>query len=542
MTRLPPASMHMRMRSHRGTDAGRPHTLVHTIGACSHSCVHPSCVCLRMCVRAYPLSLVSQLVSLFATARATAPSIIFLDEIDSLCPKRDESTDEMQKRIVAALLTLMDGLSTSTGGGDGGGSGGAAEATSGDRVVVIGATNRPDALDTAMRRAGRFDREIEIGIPNETKRRDILQRMLRNMPHTLTTNEVHQVASVTHGYVGADLKALCREAALVALDRWQRAHPEWAASLASSPSSLALTAGDFLSALPGVKPSAMRSLVVDVPRVSWTDIGGQEDVKQQLKEAVEWPLQHPEAFLRLGIQPPKGILLYGPPGCSKTLMAKALASESSRNFIAVKGPELFSKYVGESEKAVREIFRKARAAAPAIIFFDEIDSIAAKRADGAGGGDGGGERVAHRVLSQLLSELDGIEPLRQVTVLAATNRPDMIDAALLRPGRIDRMLYVSPPDADSCAAILRIEFRRIGAAVADVDASLVAPHCVGLSGAEIAALCREAALVAMEADVRATRLTYEHFLAARARITPRITPEMRRFYDEYREKTKRANA
>jgi len=345
-----------------------------------------------------------KLVSLFATARRHAPSIIFLDEIDSLCPKRDETTDELQKRIVASLLTLMDGLSSSSGYGTNGTS-----SASSDRVLVIAATNRPDSLDPALRRAGRLDRELEIGIPNEIKRLDILKRILTRMPHNITQQELSVIASVTHGYVGADLKALCREAALAALERWQQQQLGQQSSVVDSTesslptptspfSSLNLLPVDFSSALKRVEPSAMRSVVVDVPKISWSDIGGQAEIKQKLKEAVEWPLNHPEAFLRLGIQPPKGILLYGPPGCSKTLLAKALANESSRNFLAVKGPELFSKWVGESEKGVKEVFRKARAAAPAIVFFDEIDSIAASR--GEGGEDGGGERVAHRVLSQ----------------------------------------------------------------------------------------------------------------------------------------------
>jgi len=483
-----------------------------------------------------------KLSSVFALARRNAPSIIFIDEIDSLCPKREESTDVLQQRIVGSLLTLMDGNS---GTQSGTGEDGSPSSSVNDRVFVIGATNRPDAIDVAMRRSGRFDSELEIGIPNADQRGDILTKILMNMPHMLTDEEIARVASVTHGFVGADLKALCREAGLAALARiqlqegWvdkvqtqlQQRSPSAVSS--SAPPALCLTHADFARALPSVKPSAMRSLVVDVPKVKWSDVGGQEDVKQRLKEAVEWPLKHPERYLQFGIDPPKGILLYGPPGTGKTLLAKALANEASHNFIAVKGPELFSKYVGESEKALREVFSKARANAPSIIFFDEIDSIAARR--GEGGGGEGGERVAHRVLTQLLTEMDGIAPLKQVTILAATNRPDIIDPALLRPGRIDRILYVAPPDEASCAAMLKIEFKRIGTAADGLDVASLAQECAnrGLSGAEISALCREAGMAAMEDDLHAKALTQKNFDTAFTRVTPGITTQMLQFYRDY---------
>lgn len=387
-------------------------------------------------------------------------------------------------------------------------------------------------MDPALRRAGRFDREIEIGIPSEEKRLDILQKMMYKIPNQLTPEEFKRISAVTHGYVGADLKGLVRESALNALTRWQATqdlsrqqtlqHEEL--------NQLAVTLPDFQRALTKMVPSAMRAVKVEVPKVRWTDIGGQAEIKQKLREAVEWPLLHPEAFLRLGIQPPKGILLYGPPGCSKTLMAKALASESSRNFIAVKGPELFSKWVGESEKGVSEVFRRARAAAPSIIFFDEVDSLAPARSDNGSQTD----RVAHRVLSQLLVEMDGISSLKQVTILCATNRPDLIDRALLRPGRIDRILYVAPPDLEACREILKIELRRM-AHSADVDVDVLARQCVGLSGAEMSALAREAALVAMEEDVNIKEVSMRHFEAAISRTTPRITPAMLKFYKDYAE-------
>ncbi|KAL2914817.1 AAA+-type ATPase [Polyrhizophydium stewartii] len=392
--------------------------------------------------------------AIFDEARANSPAIIFFDEIDALCPKRDQSASDLERRIVATLLTLMDG---------------AADADPADpaapRFVVIGATNRPNAIDDALRRPGRFDREIEIGIPNAAGRFEILSALLRRIPHALDDSDIRAVSANAHGYVGADLAAVCREAGLKAIQRAEAAlgasHP---ARSAVSDEQLAdmdlrITPADLAAGLALVQPSAMREISLDVPKVLWSDIGGQSDVKQKLKEAVEWPLKHPEAFLHFNISPPKGILLYGPPGCSKTLMAKALATEAGLNFLAVKGPELFSKWVGESEKAVQEIFRKARAASPSINFF--IDALAVRR-----GGDD--SSVADRVLSQLLGELDGIEPLVNITVVAATNRPDILDSALLRPGRIDSILFVAPPDRDSRRQILSIQTARMACAD-DVD-------------------------------------------------------------------------
>ncbi|KAI9481244.1 MAG: P-loop containing nucleoside triphosphate hydrolase protein [Benjaminiella poitrasii] len=375
-----------------------------------------------------------KLRDLFDEAISHAPAVIFIDEIDALCPKRDEAPSELEKRVVATLLTLMDGASTEN-----------------NRVVVIGATNRPNALDEALRRPGRFDREVEIGIPTADARLSILKTILKKIPHSLSNEELETLANKSHGYVGADIAAVCREAGLKCIKRC-------AASISlMSEDNLAVNIQDMTEAMTEIRPSAMREIMLEVPKVYWSDIGGQGDIKQRLKESVEWPLQHPEAFVRLGIRPPKGILLYGPPGCSKTLMAKALATEAGSNFIAVKGPELFSKWVGESEKAVHEVFRKARAASPSIIFFDEIDALTTKR----GSSGDGGTSVADRVLSQLLNELDGVEALVNVTVVAATNRPDIIDDALLRPGRIDRILYVGPPDVQSRKEIFRIQINKM---------------------------------------------------------------------------------
>ncbi|KAI9258284.1 P-loop containing nucleoside triphosphate hydrolase protein, partial [Sporodiniella umbellata] len=381
-----------------------------------------------------------KLRAIFEEATAQAPTIIFIDEIDSLCSKRDEAPNEVEKRIVTTLLTLMDG----------------AEVVQ-DRVVVIGATNRPNALDEALRRPGRFDRELEIGIPNSQARESIFKTILLNMPHSLQTSEVEQLSQKTHGYVGADIAALCREAGLKCIKRCSTSPQE----------PLKVNFQDMKNAMNEIRPSAMREITLEVPKVYWSDIGGQADIKQRLKESVEWPLQHPEAFQRLGIRPPKGILLYGPPGCSKTLMAKALATEVGSNFIVVKGPELLSKWVGESEKAVRE---------------DEIDALTVKRGLGEGG-----TSVADRVLSQLLNELDGVESL---------------DEALLRPGRIDRILYVGPPDYLSRKEIFKIQLNKMTCAL-DVNLEEIATKVLfnGCSGAEAMAICQNAALIAMEEDV-----------------------------------------
>ncbi|KAM4051970.1 ATPase family gene 2 protein homolog A isoform 2-T2 [Anomaloglossus baeobatrachus] len=346
----------------------------------------------------------ARLRQIFAEASQRLPSIIFIDELDALCPKREGAQNEVEKRMVASLLTLMDGLGSEESQG---------------QLLVLGATNRPHSLDPALRRPGRFDKEIEIGVPNAQGRLDILQRILVKVPHQLKEEELADLANSAHGYVGADLAALCKEAGLNSLRRklGEMSNP----SDSKVAGSVVITLNDFLQAMNDVRPSAMREVAVDVPNVSWSDIGGLENVKLKLKQAVEWPLKHPDSFIRMGIQPPKGVLLYGPPGCSKTMIAKAIANESGLNFLTVKGPELMNKYVGESERSVREIFRKARAVSPAILFFDEIDALAVER------GSSGAGNVADRVLAQILTEMDGIEQLKDVVILAATNRPDLID-------------------------------------------------------------------------------------------------------------------
>ncbi|XP_030047628.1 LOW QUALITY PROTEIN: ATPase family gene 2 protein homolog A [Microcaecilia unicolor] len=454
----------------------------------------------------------ARLRQIFAEASLRRPSIIFIDELDALCPKREEVQNEVEKRVVASLLTLMDGIG--------------AEESEG-QLLVLGATNRPHALDAALRRPGRFDKEIEIGVPNAQDRLDILQKLLKRVPHSLASTELLQLADAAHGYVGADLAALCKEAGLNALRRVL-------GDVAKPPDgevagSVMITLNDFLQAMNDVRPSAMREVAIDVPKVSWSDIGGLENVKLKLKQAVEWPLKHPESFLRMGIQPPKGVLLYGPPGCSKTMIAKALANESGLNFLAVKGPELMNKFVGESERAVREIFRKARAVAPSILFFDEIDALAVERGSSAGAGN-----VADRVLAQLLTEMDGIEQLKDVTVLAATNRPDMIDKALMRPGRLDRIIYVPLPDAATRREIFRLRFHSMPVSKEVCLDQLVA-QTEKYSGAEITAVCREAALQALQENIEANCILRRHFEHALSIVTPRIPESLNQFYAAYQQ-------
>ncbi len=418
-----------------------------------------------------------RLREIFRQAEENAPSIIFIDEIDAIAPKREEVTGEVEKRIVSQLLALMDGLKPR------------------GRVVVIGATNRPNAIDPALRRPGRFDREIEIGVPNKQGRLEILQIHTRGMPLAEDV-DLEKIASVTHGFVGADLEALCKEAAMRAL---RRILPQIDFEKETIPAEIlnkiTVTMNDFMEALKDVEPSAMREVLVEVPTVKWSDIGGLADVKLELQEAVEWPLKYPEIFEHMDAKPPKGILLYGPPGTGKTLLAKAVANESEANFISVKGPELLSKWVGESERAVREIFRKAKQAAPSIIFFDEIDSIAPTR-----GGGYGDSHVTERVISQFLTEMDGLEELRGVVVIAATNRPDIIDPALLRPGRFDKLLYVPPPDFEARKEILKIHLNKKPLAE-DINIDELAKRTEGYTGADLAAICNTAVTLAIREHI-----------------------------------------
>ncbi|MGV8106804.1 MAG: CDC48 family AAA ATPase [Nitrososphaerota archaeon] len=418
-----------------------------------------------------------RLREVFKKAEENAPAIIFIDEIDSIAPKREEVSGEVERRVVAQLLSLMDGMSSR------------------GKVVVIGATNRINAIDPALRRPGRFDREIEIGVPDRDGRLEILQIHTRGMPLEKDV-DLGVIANMSHGFVGADLQAVAKEAGIRAL---RRVLPEIDLTTENIPSDIlkkiVVTMDDFLSVIKEIEPSALREVFVEIPDVKWDDIGGLDDVKQELQEAVEWPLKYQGLFLHSDATPPKGILLYGPPGTGKTLMAKAAAHESEANFISIKGPELLSKWVGESEKGVREVFRKARQAAPCIVFFDEIDAIAPTR-----GGMGSDSHVTERVISQLLTELDGLEVLSNVIIIAATNRPDIIDAALLRPGRFDRLLYVPPPEKDSRIKIFKIHTSKKPLAN-DVKIETLAAQTEGYTGADIAALASAAVMLALREHI-----------------------------------------
>jgi transitional endoplasmic reticulum ATPase len=457
-----------------------------------------------------------KLRNVFEQAEKNAPSIIFIDEIDSIAPKREEVTGEVERRIVAQLLSLMDGMSSR------------------GKVVVIGATNRVNAVDPALRRPGRFDREIEIGVPDRNGRLEILQIHTRGMPLSKDVN-LEKLADISHGFVGADLQSLSKEAAIGAL---RKILPEIDLSSESIPAEtlrkIIVTMQDFMDVVKEMEPSAMREVFVEVPDVKWEDIGGLSSIKQELQEAVEWPLKYQGVFTYADAVPPKGILLYGPPGTGKTLIAKAAANESEANFISIKGPELLSKWVGESEKGVREVFRKARQAAPCIVFFDEVDAIAPRR----GGGIGGDSHVTERLISQLLTELDGLEILTNVIVIAATNRPDIIDPALLRPGRFDRLLYVPPPDRDSRLQIITIHTKKKPLAE-DVNLEQLADHTDGYTGADIASLSSAAVMLELrehvskykdpkEADshIQELKIHMKHFEEAMKKIRPLSNQEL----------------
>ncbi len=518
-----------------------------------------------------------RLREIFEEAKENAPSIIFIDEIDAIAPRRDEVTGEVERRVVAQLLTLMDGLEER------------------GQVIVIGATNRIDAVDPALRRPGRFDREIEIGVPDREGRFEIFQIHTRNMPiepkysrdfvleaierlkkntedvellrnldfvynevrdaeredeiknivKSLLSDDVineleneiikamlRNLADQTHGFVGADIEALCKEAAMKALRRYL---PKIDLNSDEIPievlESIKVTWEDFQQALKEIEPSAMREVLVEIPKVTWNDVGGLEDVKREIIEAVEWPLKYPEKFKKFGIKPPKGVLLYGPPGTGKTLIAKAVANETNANFISVKGGEILSKWLGESEKAIRKIFRKARQVAPCIIFFDEIDAIAQMR------GFDEGNRAVERVLNQLLTEMDGLEELQGVIVIGATNRPDILDPALLRPGRFDRLVYVRPPDKKSRLAIFKIHTRDMPLAD-DVDLEELAEMTEGYVGADIEAICREAVMLALRENINAEKVEMRHFLEALKKIKPSVNEAMLSFYERFEEKMK----
>jgi len=514
-----------------------------------------------------------KLRDIFEQAEKNAPSIIFIDEIDSIAPKREEVTGEVERRVVAQMLASMDGLKSR------------------GKVVVIGATNRQNSLDPALRRPGRFDREIEIGVPDKAGREKILKIHTRNMPlynikdaindldvkegkellvkavskaksndtndvmeslkevagaeykklsplmeKALKNNKIVKVkalSDITHGFVGADLEALGKEAAMNVLRRIlpeiklkdkERVPPE-------DLKKLVVNANDFKAALKLVRPSVMREVLVEIPNVKYSDIGGLKNVKKQLREMVEWPLEHPDSFKRMGIKPPRGILMFGPPGCGKTLLAKAVANESEANFISIKGPSLFSKWVGESEKAIREIFRKARQVSPCIVFFDEIDSLAPKRSGGEG------SRAYEQVVNQLLTELDGLEELNDVVVIGATNRPDIVDPALLRPGRFDRIIIVPQPDEESRLQIFKVHTKGMPLSK-EVDLEELSRKTKGFSGADIQALCREAAMASLRESIESKKVTKEHFDKAFKEVGPSLRDEDTKSYRGFKEKAK----
>jgi transitional endoplasmic reticulum ATPase len=457
----------------------------------------------------------ARLREIFQQAQQNSPSIIFVDELDAIAPKREEVTGEVERRVVAQLLALMDGLS---GRGN---------------VIVIGATNRPSALDPALRRPGRFDREIEIGVPDKQGRYEVLQIHTRGMPLAEDV-DLKKLAELSHGYTGADLAALGRETAMKALRRYL---PEINLEEERIPPSvldkMEVKMDDFFNAYKEVTPTAMREVYIEVASVHWDDVGGLDGVKQRLKEAVEWPLKNPEIFSKLGIKPPKGILLYGPPGCGKTLLARAVATESEANFISIKGPEVFSKWVGESEKAIREVFRKARMAAPAVVFLDEMDSLTPRR--GMGMSDSG---VSERVISQLLTEMDGIISLQDIVVIAATNRPDMVDSAVLRPGRFDRLIYVPEPDEKSRLQIFKIYTKEMPLAQ-DVDLNQIVTLTKYYSGADIESLCREAAMHTLRKNINSREVTMKDFQDALKEVGPSVTPDMEKWYKSFMQQIRR---
>ncbi|MCD6468049.1 MAG: CDC48 family AAA ATPase [Thermoplasmata archaeon] len=442
---------------------------------------------------------------IFKEAEKNSPSIIFIDEIDAIAPKRSEVHGEVERRVVSQLLTLLDGLK-----GRG-------------KVIVIAATNIPDSIDPALRRPGRFDREIRVGVPDREGRKEILQIHTRGMPKS-DDFDIDYLADVTYGFVGADLAALAREAAMNALRRYLPEIDLEKPIPTEVLEKMEVTMDDFRNAMKGIEPSAIREFFVEVPKVKWDDIGGLEGIKQSLREAVEWPIIKPDVFKRMGIKPPRGILLYGPPGTGKTLLAKAVANESNANFISIKGPEVLSKWVGESEKAIRELFKRAKQVAPTIVFLDELDALAPRR------GTYSGSHVTESIVNQLLTSIDGLESMEGVVIIGATNRPDIIDPGLLRPGRFDRLLLVPSPDKKSRLEILKIHTRDMPLAK-DVHLEEIAEKCEGYSGADIEALCREAAMMALRENEKTKFVTSANFDEAFKVVRGTLTKDIISYYE-----------
>ena len=447
-----------------------------------------------------------RLREIFREAEENAPSIIFIDEIDSIAPKRMDTSGEVERRVVSQLLSLMDGL---RGRGE---------------IICIGATNRINSLDEALRRPGRFDREIEFGVPNVKGRKEIFQIHTRGMPLEEDV-KLDEYSEITHGFVGADIMAVCREAAMFSLRRILPKINLDEPIPSEIIQELKIRDDDFVKATNMTEPSAMREVMVEIPNASWEDIGGLEEIKEELREAVEWPLKYPKLFEKAGIRPLNGILLFGPPGCGKTLLAKAIANESKSNFIAIKGPEIFSKWVGESERAVREIFRKARQAAPSIIYFDEIDAISAGR---------GAYESTHTfasIVNQILVEMDGIENRKGIVTIASTNRPDIVDPAFLRPGRFDRLIYVKEPDFEARMKILEVHTKNMPLAE-DVSLKEIAQNTVGYSGADLENVCREAGMQAIREKMESLeKIENKHFEFALSKIKSTLPKEMTERYE-----------
>lgn len=436
------------------------------------------------------------------------PTVVIIEEIINICAK--EAKEDSAKRIHSAFLNVLDSVHTRKDGG---------------RLFVIATTNSIENISPAARRYGRLDFEIEIPVPDPVAREQILDCHLSRIKHNLQREDVKSIAENCHGFIGADLSSLVAKAAMHAVNE----HKNTSAVVDTSSPDPLLQLSDIKFAYAHVTPSAMKEVLVKCPNVKWTDIGGQQDLKLQLKQAIEWPLKHPETFLRMGINPPRGVLMFGPPGCSKTMIAKALATESKVNFLSVKGPELFSMWVGESERAVRELFRKARQVAPAIIFFDEIDALGSERSNSSSGSS-----VKERVLAQMLTEMDGVNVLNNVTIVAATNRPDLIDKALMRPGRLDRIVYVKLPDEKTRKEIFDIKLAKMPLGP-DFERQLIVQKTIGYSGAEIQAVCQEAALYALEESLDAVIVQWKHFEKALASVKPRTSPELLKLYDNYLE-------
>jgi len=458
-----------------------------------------------------------RLREVFKEAQENAPSIVFIDEIDSIAPKREEVTGEVEKRVVAQLLTLMDGIQER------------------GKVIVIGATNRPDDVDPALRRPGRFDREIEIRPPDKQGRFEILQVHTRSMPLDSDVN-LAEIADLTKGYTGADLAALAKEAAMAAVREFMNTGKVDLSKPGEIKKevleTLKVSRRHFLEAMKVVRPTLIREVFVEVPEVHWSDIGGLESAKQELREVVEWPLKYSDVFQKMGVEPPKGVLLFGPPGTGKTLLAKAVATESGANFIAIRGPEVLSKWVGESEKAIRDVFRRAREVAPVVVFFDEIDAIAPARGYSFDSG------VTDRIVNQLLTEMDGLVPLNNVVVLAATNRPDIVDPALMRPGRFDRIIYVPPPDKDSRKQIFQVHLRKVPLAN-DVDIDRLADLTEGYTGADIAAVVREAVFAKLREKLEPGPVEWRHFQQALKKVKPSLTREDVARYEQMGDRLKK---